>query len=57
MTFHPDSFLGWIYVLVLGYGFGCPDTIFDLNPTRCHPFPLGVRTQHLSRVFNIVSVL
>ena len=30
-----ESVLVWI--LNSGFGFGCPDTPSDPNPTRCHP--------------------
>jgi hypothetical protein len=38
LNFHPNYFLGWIWVLGLGYGFGCPHTTSIPNPTHCHPY-------------------
>jgi hypothetical protein len=34
--FSPELFFGWIWVLDLGYGFGCPDTTSDPNLTHYH---------------------
>lgn len=37
LSFHPNWYSSWIWVLGLGYEFGCSDTTSDPNPTHCHP--------------------
>ena len=38
MNFNPNRCSGRVWVLSLGFGFGCPGTPPDPNPTRCHPY-------------------
>jgi hypothetical protein len=37
MDFDLKRCSGRVRILSLGFGFGCPDTPPDSNPTRCHP--------------------
>ena len=41
MDFDPNRSSGRVRVLSLGFGFGCPDTPPEPNPTRCHPYICG----------------
>jgi hypothetical protein len=34
LNFHPSKYLGWIWVLSLGCGLGCPDITSDPSPTH-----------------------
>ena len=38
MNLYPKRSSGWVRVLSSGFGFGCPDTPPEPNPTRCHPY-------------------
>jgi len=38
MDLHPNWSSGRVRVLSSGFGFGCPDTPLEPNPTRCHPY-------------------
>ena len=49
MDFHPNRCSGRVRVLSSGFGFGCPDTPPDPNPTRCHPYVYPSRKQPRTR--------
>jgi len=36
MNFNPNQCSGRVWVLISGFGFGCPDNPPDPNPPRCH---------------------